>query len=264
MSPGHDLESAHSKRPQQGRGRTTAVVWDFDGTLVDSRRKNLNVNRAIIEEITGLPAVSFQVLSSLEHYQAAEAAAANWRHFYSTALGLSERDIDRAGHLWSGHQLRDSTPTPLFEGVPQALASLRDVPQGIVSQNGSEVISSVLQSNGIAAHFSVVIGYQEVGFERQKPAPDGLLMCVERLMNREPGCVFYVGDHETDVLCAARAREELRSRGVLLDIRSVGVTYGGRALDTWAVKPDHVARRPMDVVRIVAAYLGGTTMAAEG
>ena len=30
----------------------TAILWDFDGTLVDTRAKNMRVNRRIIEEVT--------------------------------------------------------------------------------------------------------------------------------------------------------------------------------------------------------------------
>lgn len=32
-----------------------AILWDFDGTLVDTRRKNFDVARAIIESITKRP-----------------------------------------------------------------------------------------------------------------------------------------------------------------------------------------------------------------
>ena len=29
--------------------KLTAVIWDFDGTLVDTRRKNMTVARALVE-----------------------------------------------------------------------------------------------------------------------------------------------------------------------------------------------------------------------
>ena len=45
-----------------GAPRDTAVIWDFDGTLVDSHRKNLQVNRAIIHRLTGRRAASFTAL----------------------------------------------------------------------------------------------------------------------------------------------------------------------------------------------------------
>ena len=35
--------------------RVAAVIWDFDGTLVDTRAKNIAVNRRIIEAVTGRP-----------------------------------------------------------------------------------------------------------------------------------------------------------------------------------------------------------------
>jgi len=237
--------------------RGDAVVWDFDGTLVDSHVKNLAVTRAIVERITQRPAGAFEALASLADYLAALARTRNWREFYALAFGLSEADVDRVGRLWVEHQLGDSTPTPLIEGIPAVLRSLRHLPHGIVSQNAKAAIAAVLDSNGLSGHFQAIIGFEEVDLRRQKPAPDGLLRCVEILTGCRPGCVFYIGDHETDAICAARAREELAARKLRVEVISVGACYGGEPATTWAVRPDHIVRRPEEIVEIVARHTGG-------
>ena len=237
--------------------RGDAVVWDYDGTLVDSHVKNLAVTRAIVERITQRPAVAFESLASLDSYLTALTSMRNWRDLYGRVFGLSERDVDRAGRLWAEYQLRDSTPTPLFEGIPAVLRSLRHLPHGIVSQNAKAAIASVLEGAGVAGYFGAVIGFEEVDLRRQKPAPEGLLRCVEILTGFRPGCVFYVGDHETDAMCAAQAREELAARKLLVEVISIGACYDGEPAATWAVQPDHTVRRPEEIVEIVTRCTGG-------
>ena len=237
--------------------RGDAVVWDFDGTLVDSHVKNLAVTRAIVERVTQRPAGEFEALASLAGYRAALARTQNWRELYSQAFGLSERDVDRAGGLWAEYQLGDSTPTPLLEGIPAVLRSLRHLPHGIVSQNAKAAIAAVLEGARVAEYFGAVIGFEEVDLRRQKPAPEGLLRCVEILTDFQPGCVFYVGDHETDAICAARAREELAARDLRVEVISIGACYDGEPAATWAVQPDHTVRRPEEIVEIVTRCTGG-------
>jgi phosphoglycolate phosphatase-like HAD superfamily hydrolase len=237
--------------------RGDAVVWDFDGTLVNSHVKNLAVTRAIVERVTQRPAGAFESLSSLDSYLTALASMRNWRDLYGRVFGLSEPDVDRAGRLWVEYQLGDSTPTPLIEGIPAVLRSLRHLPHGIVSQNARAAIAAVLEGARVAEYFGAVIGFEEVDLRRQKPAPDGLLRCVEILTELRPGCVFYVGDHETDAMCAAHAREELAARKLRVEVISIGALYDGESAAAWAVRPDHTVRRPEEIVEIVARRTAG-------
>jgi phosphoglycolate phosphatase-like HAD superfamily hydrolase len=236
--------------------RGDAVVWDFDGTLVDSSVKNWGVSRAIIEQITAQPADTFEALASLAGYRAALARTQNWREFYAQAFGLSEADIDRAGGLWAPYQLRDATPTPLIAGIPGVLESLRHLPQGIVSQNARQTIAAVLDAHGFGGHFQAVIGFEEVDLRRQKPAPEGLLRCVELLTALRPGHVFYIGDHEADAVCAARAKAVLAERRARVKVVSIAALYAAEQPAAWAVAPDHTVRRPHEIVAIVARYTG--------
>jgi len=227
-----------------------AIIWDYDGTLVDSRHRHLGVNRRILERLSGRTWTEFPALASIEAYDAAVARCTNWRDFYEHEFGLREGDLAAAGRLWTEGQRTDPTPVLPFEGVPEAVEALGHLPQGIVSQNAREIIGSTLGRLGLAHRFHPVVGYAEVPLGRQKPAPDGLLQCLEEIGAEEPGTVFYVGDHPTDAMCVARAREELRERGRGLEIWSIAVLYGGESTDEWPVPPDFTARRPEDVVEI--------------
>jgi beta-phosphoglucomutase-like phosphatase (HAD superfamily) len=235
-----------------------AVLWDFDGTLVDTRARNIQVNRRIIEEITGRPWEEFGVLRSQEAYDVAQRAASNWREFYRDNIGLDDARIDGAGERWAPYQHEDPTPVPLAAGIVESLGRLDGLPQGIVSQNARETIESMLAVHGLGHRFGCIIGYAEVAMTRQKPAPDGLLLGLEAMACTGPGCVLYVGDHPTDIRCAASANRELAGRGSELRVASVAALWFPGAVDGgWAAGADHRAATPNEVVELAERLLRG-------
>jgi len=227
-----------------------AVVWDYDGTLVDTQRRNWRVSRAMIPAVSGRPPEAFPALASLESFRAADRRSANWRVLYGRELGLTEEQVDTAGRLWSHYQLADQTPIAFFDGVARALEALASVPQAIFSQNSRAAIQRSLEAAGLDGYFKLVIGYEEVGLEQQKPAPDGLLACIEGL-GLVAGTVFFVGDHDTDVSCARRANQVLAQNGTAVNVIAVGAAFDPQDQIAWVHEPDYVARRPEEVAKRV-------------
>ena len=72
-----------------------AIIWDYDGTLVDTRHKNLNVTKNIFESITETDVSEFPALRSLENYYLANRRASNWRELYRQEFNLTEKQIDK-------------------------------------------------------------------------------------------------------------------------------------------------------------------------
>jgi HAD superfamily hydrolase (TIGR01549 family) len=227
-----------------------AVVWDFDNTLVDSRARNLAVTRRIAARLFG-SWESFPMLLSQEAYDTGVSTTRNWRDLYRTEFSMDEERVDEAGRLWTEYQLDETTGSPFLPGIPDTLEALRHLPRGIVSANSRRNIEGTLRENGWATYFDVVIGYEEVHLRAQKPAPDGLLLCLERLGVLEAGVVVYVGDHEADAECAANTNAELQRRGASVRVASVGADYGRSEGPDWSFEPEHRARVPRDVIDIV-------------
>ena len=229
-----------------------AVIWDYDGTIVDTRIKNLNVSRKIIDNISEAGWNNFPVLQTLENYHTAHTKATNWREFYKQCFGFNDTQIDEAGRMWTGYQLEDQTPIPLIDGVEDAVKSLQSFPQGIVSQNSREIINKFLNEKNLLSYFNTVIGYEEVDLSRQKPHPDGLLMCIEKFTDSKPGVIMYIGDHETDARCAENANNILIDSKEDIKIVSVGAFYGFK-VDTsdWRVLPDHHIQNAVDIVDVI-------------
>lgn len=234
-----------------GRGPLRAIIWDYDGTLVDTRNKNLCVTRAVIEHVAKVDPLTFPALQSLEAYVRAQTSSTNWRDFYEREFGFGHELIDETGRAWSAFQLVDRTPIEMFDGIPRVLHRLGHLPHGIVSQNSRDAIAHVLDMYGLRHYFSFIVGYEEVDIRLQKPAPDGLLHCVEKVMNAPSGTVLYIGDHETDALCARNANEELHRAGKPVQIASIGAHYSqSGSLASWSVQPDFHARNVEDIVLI--------------
>lgn len=229
-----------------------AIIWDYDGTLVDSRHKNLSVNRQIIEFVTGKDPDSFPLLRSQEQFEAADSRSRNWRDLYRLDFGLSEAETEEAGRLWTEYQLKDQTPVHLFDGISQVVAALGDFPQGILSQNSRAMIEITLASSGLAHHFGAVVGYEEVPYEQQKPDPAGLLLCLEQLTRLQPGVIFYVGDWQTDAMQAANGRAKLQQDGLPIELVSIGAFWGHSSGDeSWSTRPDLRAKEPGEIIQIV-------------
>ena len=234
-----------------------AVIWDFDGTLVDSHPKNLSVNREIVQRITGREHTGFAALSSTEAYEQAVARSGNWRDFYAREFGFTEDDMHRAGELWPELQLADPTPHLPFDGIPEALDELAGVPQAILSQNDSRVVRQALGRAGLMQNFRSVFGHGELDRREQKPAGGGLLRCIRSLGLASDARVYFVGDHVTDAMAAQNARLLLNGNGgPHPEIVSVGVLFGASKGTRWSVAPDHFVRNPPELVRLVQN--GGT------
>ena len=242
-----------------------AIIWDYDCTLVNTWHKNWTVTRRIIEQVSGQDTSQIYALSTVERYQDASLKAINWRTFYVQECGLTPEQTDQAGWLWTEFQLADPTPIQVFDGIPEVLAALSDYPHGIVSQNSRQSICVTLDAQQLLSYFTCVVGYEEVAFEKQKPAPDGLLFCLEHLLKfgpeptaqtaslfEMPGYVCYIGDHEVDAVCAFYTNQFLQKQGADLRVVSIAAFYGCQGDDSsWRIKPHYKVRSPREIPDII-------------
>jgi HAD superfamily hydrolase (TIGR01549 family) len=229
-----------------------AIIWDYDGTLVDTRHKNLNVTKNIMQSITETDVLEFPALRSLEGYYLANRRASNWRELYRKEFNLTEKQIDEAGRLWTEYQLNDDTKVDFYEGIEAVICDLAEFPHGIVSQNSSSSITQHLEKKKLLPYFKHIVGYEEVDLKKQKPEPDGLLSCIEKLSMPVAGCVCYIGDHETDVQCVRAANRKLQEENANVQIFSIGAFYdSGPNTSTWNFRPDYEVQKVEDILKIV-------------
>lgn len=216
-----------------------AIIWDFDGTLADTRKKNFRITKRIMHHLLGERSGSYAALQSLERYVDATRRARNWRVLYESEFGMADALIDQAGRLWTEFQLSDNEESELFDGLEDAIRDLSQYPQLIFSQNSKSNIASVMEKKNLLGHFTDIVGYEELSSRKQKPAPDGLLLCLRRIDSHHCERIFFIGDHETDTLCGSYANAELSKSSSNTRIINVAAFYGSEDdSHLWKIKPD--------------------------
>ena len=233
--------------------KINAILWDYDGTLVNSVPKNIDITNQILSEVaprlTGgnLP----EYLKSEESYHVANHQSNNWQDLYMNYYGMSEKEMLAAGKLWTKYQLKNTTPVALFDGIAQTINRI-NIPQGICSQNSSKNINRVLKQHSLNSKFNAMIGYDDIPSNAQKPNPFGGLKCLEQIFSNTLGkTFFYIGDHEGDVEFARNIGRELSDSS---NVISVIAKYSGADTKEWTYKPNYEIEKPNDLLELINNY----------
>jgi phosphoglycolate phosphatase len=168
-----------------------AIVFDWDGTLVDSLPAIFDANLRVLEEY-GLPFDD-------ERYRAAYVP--DWRLMYQR-LGIPDHALDAAGERWLALYAETDTAA-LLPGISESLQRLSDAGyvMGLVTAGHSDVVNRQLERFGIGRLLPVrVFGNDEVA---TKPHPDPLLLALRQLDRAERvATARYVGDVPDDMRMA--------------------------------------------------------------
>lgn len=180
------------------RRRPHAVVFDLDGTLLDTapdiHAAAASMLRALGRAELPLSQVSSFIGKGVENLVDRCLAAGG---------GTDGQVRSDALALFNAHYL--ASPTSLtrpFDGVERLLDRLKavGVSLGVCTNKPQLLAERVLTETALAARFTMVIG----GLPRlaRKPDPDPLRFCLAQLGAARDECL-YVGDSEIDALTAA-------------------------------------------------------------
>ena len=199
-------------------GAPAAIVFDLDGTLVDTVGTRIDAWQEAFAE-RGL-AVSRERLEPM--------IGMDGRQLAAEVIGQddSAEEVDRrAGELFDARN-RDPRPLP---GVHELLERLdrSGVTWAIATSSRAEQVTTSVGALGLASQPRIVDGSS---VRHAKPAPD-LLLLAARELGVEPGATWYVGDSTWDMRAAVSA-----------GMRAIGVTAGA------AVSADALRDAGADVV----------------
>ena len=168
-----------------------AIVFDWDGTLVDSLPAIYDANMKVLEE--------YGLAFDDERYRAAYVP--DWRLMY-VRLGVPEEHVEAAGERWLALYAGTDTAA-LLPGVSASLERLSEAGfvMGLVTAGDSVVVERQLERFGIGHHLPVrVFGDDDVP---TKPHPDPLLLALRRLGRAgRVATARYVGDVPDDMRMA--------------------------------------------------------------
>ena len=168
-----------------------AIVFDWDGTLIDSLPGIFEANLQVLAE-HGVP-------FDEERYRAAYVP--DWRLMYQR-LGLPDEALDAAGERW----LELYRQTDDAQLLPRADESLRRLAAagyvlGLVTAGHRDVVEDQLQRFGLAGLLPIrVFGNDDVA---SKPHPEPLLRALGQLERADRAhAARYVGDVPDDMRMA--------------------------------------------------------------
>jgi len=172
-----------------------AIVFDWDGTLIDSLPAIYEANRIVLEE-HGLE-------FDLDRYR--EAYVPDWRLMYER-LGIPLHLVGAAGARWLELYQAKEADAALLPGIEDALHRLADAGYalGLITAGNRSVVTAQLERHGLGPLLTVrVFGDEEFAF---KPHPEPLLHVLERLeRSHRIGSARYVGDVPDDMRMARSA-----------------------------------------------------------
>jgi len=183
---------------QRKRFSARAVLFDWDGTLLDSYASD---TRAYLTMFRAL-GVDWGVAELARHY------SPNWYRVYRAARLPAEK-WDEADRLWTIAYGKESPA--LLPGARRIVQRLsRDFDLAIVTSGNRRRVGRQLRGFNLAAYFSACVCSEDS--PRKKPHPAPLKLAIDRIGADPEECV-YVGDTAEDIEMARRAG--VRPIGVL-------------------------------------------------
>jgi len=205
---------------QKHFGAVRALIFDLDGTLIDSAR-DLAISVSATLDWMKRPPIPDEIIYSYVGNGA--------KTLIRRALGpdSTEAECER-GHdyflaFYREHML-DNTVT--YPGVREGLAAMAQFPMAVLTNKPVRFSEHIIEGLGLAPYFKFIYGGNS--FEKKKPDPMGMQILLADLgvHARE---AMMVGDSEVDVQTARNANTWV-----------CGVTYG--------LGSDRLAEHPPDVL----------------
>ena len=169
-----------------------AIVYDIDGTLLNTRDMNLYPLLRIIKEELGQDWTYDQVKKYLA-YTGMQVMA---------ELGV--RDPEGVYARWVRYVNEYPEPASVFPGLEAVLPVLHraGILQAIVSSKMHAQFEIDMAGKGILPYFATAVLEEDTVLH--KPNPEPLLLCLEQL-GTAPENAIYIGDMPSDCVAAKRA-----------------------------------------------------------
>jgi len=214
--------------------RMDLLIFDLDGTLIDSKKDLANAANAARGHM-GLPPIADERV----HSYVGNGAPVLIRRVLGAAA--TEAQVQEALEFFLEYY-RDHMLdyTALYPGVREALDRLRaaGVQMAVLTNKPVRISRAIVEGLGVGAHFRQVYGGNS--FDFKKPHPIG----VETLLQEcgvPPHRTMMVGDSSVDIQTARNA-----------GVRSCGVTYGFQPETLQTVPPDLLVDRMEELADWVA------------
>ena len=212
-----------------------AVLFDLDGTLVDTAPDFVDAINRLRVELGHAPAQAAQIEPWVS-----QGGAAMLRHGVPELGDAGPEGLARFLALYRERICVHSALYPGMEAVLELLQRMR-MPWGIVTNKPGYLTTPLLVAMGLDQRAAVVVSGDTLPLRKPDPAP---VLHACGILAVAPGSVLLVGDDERDIQAA-------RAAGASSAVAAWG--YLGAASDPAAWGADHTLRHPLDLLNLLAA-----------
>lgn len=168
------------------------IIFDIDGTLLDTTDALIRSLQAALETVTGRPfdRESLGIYMGITGEDTLE------------QLGIS--DIPGTLRLWEDRLAEEAWRTTVFDGVPELLLELhnRGYHMGLVTSKDRKELDMDWDRIPQNQLFELIVNADDT--KEHKPSPEPLLKYLEKAgITAEEA--LYIGDSQHDMLCAKKA-----------------------------------------------------------
>ena len=175
--------------------KVSLLVYDFDGTLVDTLLDISNAVNLVLEEL-GLRTLSRDTIRKY-------VGKGVERLMAQSIDGTNYADLPCAVELFRKHYSKNlMNHTRFYPSGREILEHFRDKKQAICSNKPEDFVKRILESLGSLEPFDAIIGGDSL--KSRKPDPEGLLHLLEHFQC-SPDQAVLVGDSPVDIETGQRA-----------------------------------------------------------
>ncbi|MFO7598484.1 MAG: HAD family hydrolase [Candidatus Desulfacyla sp.] len=173
--------------------KISAVIFDCDGVMFDSRQANINFYNHLLSRY-GLPPMAEEQI----HYVHMNTADKSVRHIFAGTPFTEEAQAYRMQMDYAPF-IKDMVMEP---GLKELLKHLRPRVGLAVATNRSNTIGDVLDQNSLSGLFDIVVSSLDV--ENPKPHPESIYKILD-FFSLNPDQAVYIGDSPIDLETAEAA-----------------------------------------------------------
>lgn len=204
-----------------------AIIYDIDGTVLNTLNMNMYPLMKIIKEETGED-WSFEQVLKFAAYPGMKVMEE-----------LNVKDKEKTYARWVKYVNEYEDGATLYDGFKEVFQKMKDakIIQAVVSAKTAKQYEIDFISKGLDQYMSTAILADDT--DKHKPDPAPLLECLKRL-GLKPSEAIYIGDAFSDYQAAKNANMDF------------GYAKWGSVSSEGIVDPEYTFEEPLDLIKIIS------------
>lgn len=204
-----------------------AIIYDIDGTVLNTLNMNMYPLMKIIKEETGED-WSFEQVLKFAAYPGMKVMEE-----------LNVKDKEKTYARWVKYVNEYEDGATLYDGFKEVFQKMKDakIIQAVVPAKTAKQYEIDFISKGLDQYMSTAILADDT--DKHKPDPAPLLECLKRL-GLKPSEAIYIGDAFSDYQAAKNANMDF------------GYAQWGSVSSEGIVDPEYIFEEPLDLIKIIS------------